>query len=65
MSLQPFAVAPVFGLLASTPAAGFALINGTTTILSWTAPADGKNHRLSVFASAHISSAMARPQSFT
>lgn len=50
MSEQPFAVAPVMGLLAQTPVAGVALANGTPTILSWTAPSDGKNHRIWVIA---------------
>lgn len=58
MSLQPFAVSPNFGLLASTPPGGFALVNGTPNILSWTAPNDGRNHRVSVFGTAHIASAM-------
>jgi hypothetical protein len=33
-----------FRLLTQTPAAGFALQNGTPTILSWTAPHDGQLH---------------------
>jgi hypothetical protein len=45
MSEMPFAVAPVMGLLAATPAAGYTLVNGTGAIISWTAPADGQLHR--------------------
>lgn len=33
-------------LLASTPAGGFALQNGTPNILTYTAPADGQSHRV-------------------
>lgn len=54
MTLQPFAVAPVMGLLAATPAAGFPLVNATPTILSWTAPADGQLHRVIVFCNGHV-----------
>jgi hypothetical protein len=42
---------------AATPAAGFALQNGTPTILTWTPPNDGKLHRFIVFASLVVGSA--------
>lgn len=48
MSLQPFADAPVMGLLIATVPAGFGLQNATPNILSWLAPADGQLHRVSV-----------------
>ena len=51
MSLQPFAVAPAMGLLAATPLTGVALVNGTPVILTWTAPSDGKMHRVMAFGS--------------
>jgi hypothetical protein len=44
-------------LLASTPTAGFPLQNATPTILTWTAPADGKNHRAILFLMLHVTSA--------
>ena len=50
MTLDPFAVAPAIGLLAATPSAGYTLVNGTGNILQWTAPNDGKLHRVQVFA---------------
>ena len=48
---------PVLKLLAATPAAGFALQNGTPNILTWTAPADGKLHRVFLWAMKVVSSA--------
>lgn len=41
---------------AATPAAGFALQNATPTIISWTAPADGANHRAEILGEVVISS---------
>jgi hypothetical protein len=41
---------------AATPLAGVALVNGTPTILSWTAPADGLLHRVQIFAAMIIGS---------
>jgi hypothetical protein len=35
-------------LLASTPVAGYTLVNGTGTIFSWTAPNDGALHRVTI-----------------
>ena len=45
MSLQPFAPATTLILQVSTGPAGVALVNGTPTIISWTAPNDGNLHR--------------------
>jgi hypothetical protein len=42
----------------ATAAAGFALQNATPAIISWTAPADSNNHRVLIFASEHITSAI-------
>lgn len=39
---------------AATPAAGVALINGTQTFLTWTAPADGVTHFALVVASLDV-----------
>lgn len=40
---------------AATPVAGTALVNGTPTILSWTAPNDGLLHRVIVIAELTVS----------
>lgn len=40
----PFAPNPALQLQAATPVAGFALQNGTPTILSWNVPNDGQLH---------------------
>jgi hypothetical protein len=44
----PAPAAPVepFQLLATTGPAGYALVNGTGAIISWTAPGDGNLHRI-------------------
>jgi hypothetical protein len=61
MTLQPFADAPILGLLASTfpvsGAAGFALQNATPNILTWTAPNDGQMHRVVVISEMNVTSA--------
>lgn len=57
MTLDPFAVAPLLGLLATTGPGGFALVNGTPAIITWTAPNDGQLHRVQVTALAHVTSA--------
>jgi len=46
----PLALAALggMGLVATTGAAGYTMINGTGAILSWTAPADGNPHRVMV-----------------
>jgi hypothetical protein len=41
---------------AATPVAGVALVNGTATILTWTAPNDGQMHRATVFYTEHVTS---------
>jgi len=43
-------------LRAATPAAGYALVNGTGTIISWTAPNDGQLHRVLFFGTLHVTS---------
>jgi hypothetical protein len=40
---------PTLQRKAATPAGGFALQNGTPTILTWTAPADGNDHPFTIF----------------
>jgi len=47
---------PVLALQAATPAAGFALQNGTPTILTWTAPNDGNLHRFAIYGNTVITS---------
>lgn len=42
---------------AATPVGGFALANSTGTIISWTAPNDGKLHRVLLFAVLEVTSA--------
>ncbi len=44
-------------LQATTGPAGYALVNGTGTVISWTAPNDGNMHRFLVTASQHVTSA--------
>lgn len=46
--------APLMQLQATTGVAGFALVNGTPTILSWTAPNDGLMHRVSLIAQENV-----------
>ena len=48
--------APALALLATTGAAGFALQNGTPTIMTWTAPNDGALHRVIVIGELLVSS---------
>ena len=50
-------VAAGLKLQAATPMAGFALQNGTPTILSWTTPNDGQQHRVIVYGEIHVSNA--------
>ena len=47
--ISPYALG--LALQKSTGPAGFALQNGTPTILSWTAPSDGQLHRIFVIGS--------------
>lgn len=41
---------------AATPVAGYALVNSTGAVISWTTPNDGKQHRVTVFASMDVTS---------
>ena len=41
---------------AATPVAGFALVNATPTILSWSVPNDGQMHRFAVYGYIIVSS---------
>lgn len=41
-------------LVATTGPAGFALVNGTPTFLTWTAPNDGQMHRALVFGTMQV-----------
>lgn len=43
-------------LLAATSLSGYALVNGTGTIISWTAPSDGALHRFIVFSNKVVTS---------
>jgi hypothetical protein len=52
----PFAAVTQPQLQAATPAAGFALQNGTPAITSWQVPNDGQEHRVTVFASLDVTS---------
>lgn len=40
---------------AATVVGGFPLVNGTPTILTWTAPNDGQQHRVTVFGTLNAS----------
>jgi len=42
---------------AATTAAGYTLINGTGTVISWTAPSDGALHRFIIYADLYVTSA--------
>ena len=44
----PFAPNPALALQAATPLAGYTLVNGTGTVISWAVPNDGKLHRVLV-----------------
>jgi hypothetical protein len=57
MGFNPFTSTAALGLQAATPVAGFALQNGTPSILTWTTPNDGKQHRFLVLASLDVTSA--------
>lgn len=56
MTFYP-SVYPAFELLAATPIGGFALENGTPSIVNWTAPDDGRLHRILVISSIDVTSA--------
>lgn len=48
---------PGLTLLASTPLAGFTLVNGTPTMLTWTVPNDGNLHEIWLDAFIKVTSA--------
>lgn len=50
----PFGAANALQSQVATPVAGFALQNGTPTILTWTAPNDGKLHRFEIFGTVSV-----------
>jgi hypothetical protein len=56
MGFSPFGPVPALALQAATPAAGYTLVNGTGTIISWTAPNDGQLHWVIVFGLGHVTS---------
>jgi hypothetical protein len=58
MGFSGFAATPALALQASTGIAGFALQDATPTIISWTAPNDGNLHRVEIFASENVTSAL-------
>lgn len=53
MGMFPFG-APALQLQAATPLAGYTLVNGTGTVLTWNVPNDGKLHRFTVYASQDV-----------
>lgn len=57
MGFFPFAPPAAAGglaLQAATPVGGYALVNGTGPVISWTAPADGAVHTVVVAAFARV-----------
>jgi len=54
MATNPSAVSPGLVLQAATAVAGFALQNATPTVISWTAPNDGRQHRVTVIYTLHV-----------
>lgn len=54
MADYPNGGTPALQVQAATPVGGVALVNGTPTILSWTAPNDGKQHWAQIFASVAV-----------
>jgi hypothetical protein len=50
VGLFPFGATPGMQRQAATALAGFPLQNATPTVLSWTAPSDGQNHRIEILA---------------
>lgn len=57
MGLIQFTSTAGLTVKAATPAAGFALQNGTPTILTWNVPNDGLVHRFELSAVQHVTSA--------
>lgn len=54
MGTFPLAVTPALALQAATPVTGFPLADATPTIISWTPPADGRQHRIMAIFNADI-----------
>lgn len=58
MGSTPWGPVAPLGLVAATPyPAGFPLQNGTPVIATWTAPNDGRQHRVVCYAGQHVLSA--------
>lgn len=56
---MPFSpIGSSLSIQAATPEAGFAFQNGTPTIISWTAPNDGQEHRALFICSDQVTSAL-------
>lgn len=53
---QAYVTASTLSVQATTGTTGFTLANGTSTVLSWTAPNDGLLHRVLVHAGLHVTS---------
>jgi hypothetical protein len=45
---------PALVLQATTGTGGYALVNGTGNVISWTAPSDGALHRVMLFTTLHV-----------
>lgn len=58
----PGSAAATLAKVAATAAAGHALVNGTGSFLTWTAPNDGSNHRALLFLQSFASSGVAGGQ---
>jgi hypothetical protein len=54
VAFYPASVIPPLALQATTGPAGYTFVNGTGNILTWTAPADGNDHRVLVFGRIHV-----------
>lgn len=54
---MPFGTPASLSLLAATPVTGFALQDATPNLLTWTAPADGRLHRVFAIANYLVTSA--------
>jgi hypothetical protein len=57
MGFNPFASTPALAPLETTGDTGYALVNGTGNIFSWTAPNDGNLHMVFLTTAQHVSSA--------
>lgn len=54
MGYFPLTTTPVLQRQVTTPPAGYTLVNGTGTVIAWTAPNDGVQHRVQLFASLSV-----------